>query len=137
MALSTQFVKLQIDSTIYCIKDFPEIDPSGNFDQIEVTDLCDSHHETINGLKNYADELTFTANYDETKFGTLSAIGTTQKAVDILLCESSTDTTGKNGKFSMTAAEISVRLVGAGVGDALEMAIVVKPKSDITFASVQ
>lgn len=136
MALSTQYVKLKIDSVVYCIKSFPDIDPHGNPDQIEVTDLCDDYHEYIDGLKNYADDLEFTANYDEAKFQTLNAIGSTHKTVDILLCSGKSDETGANGKFSMTEAEISVRLAGAGVGDALEMVIVVKPKSEITFASV-
>ena len=90
----------------------------------------------MDGLKNFADDLEFTANYDEAKFGTLNAIGTTHKAVDILLCSSSSDETGANGKFSMTEAEIAVRLNGGGVGDVLEMTIVVKPKSAITFATV-
>lgn len=136
MALTTQFVKLKIDSTIYCIKDFPDIDPHGEPDQVEVTTLCDEFHQYVDGLKNYADALEFTANYDEDKFDTLNGFGTTQKAVEILLCSSSSDETGANGKFSMTACEISVRLAGAGVGDALEMVIVCKPKSAITFAKV-
>ena len=59
-----------------------------------------------------------------------------QKAVEILLCSSASDETGANGKFSIANAEVSVRLSGAGVGDALEMVIVIKPKSAITFAQV-
>lgn len=136
MALTTQFVKLKIDGTTYCIKSFPDIDPHGNPDQVETTTLCSEYHENIDGLKNYADTLEFTANYDEAIFNTLNGIGTTLKAVDVLLCSGSSDTTGANGKFSMTSAEISVRLSGAGVGDVLEMVISVKPKSAITFASV-
>lgn len=136
MALTTQYVKLKIDNVVYCIKDFPDIDPHGEPDQVEVTDLCDEFHQYIDGLKNYADALEFTANYDEAKFGTLHGIGTTQKSVDILLCSGTSDETGANGKFSIANAEISVRLNGAGVGDALEMTIVVKPKSAITFTAV-
>ena len=136
MPLTTQFVKLKIDSTVYCIKDFPDIDPHGNPDQVEITSLCDEFHKSIDGLKNYADDLEFTANYDEAKFNTLNGFGTTLKAVDVLLCSSSADETGANGKFSIANAEIAVRLKGAGVGDALEMIIVVKPKSAITFATV-
>lgn len=136
MALSTQYVKLKIDQTVYCIKSFPDIDPHGSPDQIEVTDLCNEYHEYIEGLKNYGDDLEFTANYDEATFNTLNGYGTTQKAVDVLLCSSSSDVTGANGKFSMEKAEIAVRLAGAGVGDALEMVIVVKPKSAITFTQV-
>jgi len=136
MALTTQFVKLKIDSVVYCIKSFPDIDPHGNPDQVETTTLCSEYHDYIDGLKNFADDLEFTANYDEAIFNTLNGFGTTQKAVDILLCSSSADTTGANGKFSMTSAEVSVRLSGAGVGDVLEMTIVIKPKSAIVFASV-
>ena len=135
-ALTSQFVKLKIDQVVYCIKSFPDIDPHGNPDQVETTDLCDDFHTFMDGLKNYADDLEFVANYDEAKFQTLNAIGSTRKAVDILLCNGKTDETGANGKFSMTEAEISVRLNGAGVGDVLEMTIVVKPKSEISFASV-
>ncbi len=135
-ALTTQFVKLKIGSTIYCIKDFPDIDPHGNPDQVETTTLCDEFHQYIDGLKNYADDLEFTANYDEAKFATLNGFGTTAQAVEILLCSSASDETGVNGKFAMTSAEVAVRLKGAGVNDALEMLIVVKPKSAITFSSV-
>ena len=134
--LTTQFVKLKIDSVVYCIKDFPDLDPKGDFDQVEITDLCSSYHEYIDGLGNYAEELEFTANYDETIFNTLNGYGSTEKAVDILLCSSSSDTTGANGKFSLTSAKISVALKGAGVGDALEMVIKVKPTSALAFASV-
>lgn len=136
MAFTSQYVKLKIDSTTYCIKSFPDIDPHGNPDQVETTDLCSDFHTFINGLKNYADDLEFTANYDETTFNTLNGYGTTQKAVEILLCSSSSDATGANGKFSIANAEIAVRLSGAGVGDVLEMVIVVKPRSDISFATV-
>ena len=136
MALSTQFVKLKIDGTVYCIKSFPDIDPHGNPDQVEITDLCDEYHKNMDGLKNYADDLEFTANYDEAKFNTLNGIGSTLKAVDVLLCNSASDETGANGKFSIRSAEIAVRLNGGGVGDVMEMTIVVKPKSAITFAQV-
>ena len=134
--LTTQFVKLKIDSTTYCIKSFPDIDPHGNPDQVEITDLCSTFHEYMDGLKNYADDLEFTANYDEAIFNTLNGYGTTQKAVEILLCSGSSDTTGANGKFTISSAEIAVRLSGAGVGDALEMIIIVKPRADVVFASV-
>ena len=136
MALTTQFIKLKIDSTTYCIKDFPDLDPHGEPDQVETTTLCDEFHEYIDGLKNYGDALEFTANYDEATFNTINGYGTTTKAVEILLCNGSSDSTGANGKFSITSAEVSVKLKGAGVGDVLEMVYVIKPKSAITFTSV-
>ena len=171
MALTTQFVKLKVAGTIYCVKDFPDIDPRGDIDQIEITTLCDEFHQYIDGLKNYADNLEFTANYDEAIFGTLNVQeynsastyalnalcrhdGTIYKCntanttgawnstkwdiatVELLLCESSNDTSGKNGKFSISQFDMSVKLSGAGVGDVLEMVLVIKPKSAITFATV-
>ena len=135
MALTSQFVKLKIGSVVYCIKSFPDIDPHGNPDQIETTDLCEEYHTYVDGLKNYAEDLEFVANYDEAKFNTLNSLSTSQ-TVDILLCSSASDETGANGKFSITSADVYVKLNGAGVGDVMEMTIVIKPKSDITFATV-
>ena len=174
MALTTQFVKLDIDGTIYCIKDFPDIDPNGEPDQVETTTLCDEFHQYIDGLKNYADALEFTANYDENTFLKINNAskqynpsgdysvgdyckheGITYKCksaitggeawtsahweeivVKILLCNSATDTTGANGKFTINKSEISIRLSGAGVGDVLESVYVIRPKSAIEYASV-
>lgn len=134
MALTTFGVKLKIGADTYCIKSFPDIDPHGNPDQVETTTLCDEFHKYMDGLKNYADDLEFTANYDETEFDTLNAIGTTKKAVSILLTDGTqADTVGANGHFDMLEAEIAVRLNGGGVGDVMEMTIVVKPRSAITF----
>lgn len=180
MPLTTQNIKLKLtgivintgDNGIRCIKSFPDIDTSGNPDQIEITTLCDEYHQYIDGLKNYADNLEFTANYDELVFSTLNGIseynssttyaedsvvrhenvvyicktnGTTGAwdstkwdacVVELLLCESTSDVAGKNGKFQIAKADISVRLVGAGVGDVLEMIYVIKPRSAITFTAV-
>ena len=172
MALTTQFVKLSINGVVLCIKSFPDLDPHGNPDQIEVTDLCDEYHKYIDGLKNYADDLEFTANYDETKFGTYDvkeydstadyAVGDLARhegktfkcktaitggeawtsshwedtVVELLLCNASNDTAGKNGKFTISACDLSVRLTGGGVGDVMEMVYVVRPRSGITFSTV-
>ena len=172
MAFTTQYVKLSIGGTIQCVKDFPDIDPHGNPDQIETTTLCDEYHQYIDGLKNYADDLEFTANYDEAIFGTYGTIaeydssttyalnalcrhdGVVYKcntanttgawnstkwdavAVVLLLCDSASDITGANGKFTISQCDLSVRLKGAGVGDVLEMVYVIKPKSAIAFAKV-
>ena len=135
-ALTTQFVKLAIGSTptIYCIKSFPDIDPHGNPDQVETTDLCDEYHTYMDGLKNYGDNLEFVANYDEAKFNALNSL-TEAQSVSILLCSGASDTTGANGKFTLTG-EVSVRLNGGGVGDVMEMTIIIKPTSAITFTTV-
>lgn len=180
MALTTQYIRLLFtgleiltdDSGIRCIKDFPEINPNGEPDQIEITTLCDEYHQFIDGLKNFAEPLEFTANYEETVFGYLNSImeydptssydegdvvrkdgvvyqcntdSTTGAwnnskwdavVVELLICDGKNDFTGKNGKFSISKADISVKLVGAGVGDVLEMTYVIKPKGDITFSVV-
>ena len=181
MAQTTQYVKLKLtgvvintgDGGIRCIKDFPEFNPHGEADQVEITTLCDEFHEYIDGLKSYAEALEFKANYDETVFGYLNsvheydstatyavgdlcrkdgvlyrcstAIGTaeawniahwTAVIVELLICESKSDVAGKNGKFSIAKADVSVKLVGAGVGDVLEMTYVIKPKSEIEFSVV-
>ena len=172
MSLTTQFVKLSIGGNIVCIKDFPDIDPKGEIDQIEVTDLCDEYHQYIDGLKNYADALEFTANYDESLFNAYGNIGVYNPSttyakddlcehegaiykcntanttgawnstkwdaisVELLLCQNASDTTGKNGKFTISKVGVSARLSGAGVGDVLEMVYIIKPKSAITFSVV-
>lgn len=171
MALSTQFVKLKVAGTVYCIKDFPDIDPHGEADQIEITTLCNEFHEYIDGLKNYGDGLQFTMNYDESVFNTFtlkeynssstygvgdlikhdgkakkcntaSTTGTYDSTkwddveVNLLLCSGKDDVTGANGKFTISACDLSVALAGAGVGDALEMVLTIRPKSAIEFAVV-
>lgn len=171
MALSTQNVKLKVGGTIYCIKDFPDIDPHGEADQIETTTLCDEFHEYIDGLKNYGDGLPFTMNYDEATFkifdikeynpsstyavgdlcrhggkayecNTASTTGAwdgtkfDDVSVELLLCDSKEDVTGKNGKFSISACDLSVALAGAGAGEALEMVLTIRPKAEIDFSIV-
>ena len=180
MALTTQNIKLLLtgieildgDNGIRCIKDFPELDPSSEPDQIEITTLCDEYHQYISGVKTLPETLEFTANYNEEVFGFISGIeeydedssydegdvvrkdgvvyqcntdettGTWDSTkwdavvVELLICESTSDTSGKNGKFSIAKADIGVKLVGAGVGDVLEMTYVIKPKSNITFSTV-
>lgn len=180
MALTTQFIRLKFtgmeiltdDGGIRCIKDFPEVDPHGEPDQIEITTLCDEYHEFMDGIKSLPEALEFTANYDETVFGFINSIseynpdeeygdgdfakkdgvlyqcntdsttgawdGTKWDAVvvELLFCESKSDTDGKNGKFTISQADISMKVNGAGVGDVLEMVYVIKPKGDIVFSTV-
>ena len=134
MAQSTKGVQLvhSTDGVTYtkavCIKDFPDID-KGMPDEVEVTTLCDSEHKNIDGLDNLPDELTFTANYDATDWSTVQGLITTDAGEGywgVRIGDS-----GKLWKFKATARLI---LVGAGVGDVLEMRIALKPKSAITVA---
>lgn len=134
MAQSTQGVQLvhSTDGTSYskvvCIKDFPDIDNS-QADQVEITTLCDDTHQNIDGLKNLPEELAFTANYDSTDWATVDGIITTDAGEGFWGVR-----IGNSGKKWLFKATARLVLVGGGVGDALEMRIVLTPKSAITVA---
>lgn len=132
MAQSTQGVQLvhSADSgstytKVICIKDFPDIDNSDP-DQVEVTTLCDSDHAYIDGLKNLPDELSFTANYDATDWSTVEGIITTDNGEGYWGVR-----IGDSGRIWTFKATARLVLVGGGVGDVLEMRVVLKPKSTI------
>ena len=112
---------------VLCIKDFPDLD-NADKDQIEVTTLCDDTHTFIDGLGNLPDELSFTCNYDADLWGVVA--GYTSEAWFGVQIGGGDDTAGTYPiwKFKATARMV---LVGAGVGDALEMRVVLKPKSQI------
>ena len=135
MAQSTQGVQLvhstdsgSTYSKVICIKDFPDID-NGQPDQVEVTTLCSSSHENIDGLGNLPEELSFTANYDSTDWATVQGIITTDAGEGYWGVR-----IGNSGKKWLFKATARLVLVGAGVGDVLEMRIVLSPKSSITVA---
>ena len=110
-----------------CIKDFPDLD-NADKDQIEVTTLCDDAHKNIDGLENLPDELSFTCNYDEDLYGVLA--GYTAEAWWGVQIGGGDDSAGTYVIFELKATARMV-LVGGGVGDALEMRLVLKPKSTI------
>ena len=110
-----------------CIKDFPDID-NAQKDQVETTTLCDSVHTFIDGLGNLPDELSFTCNYDGDLFGVVA--GYTAEAWWGVQIGGGDDSAGTYPiwKFKATARMV---LVGGGVGDVLEMRVVLNPKSEI------
>lgn len=134
MAQTTQGVQLvhSTDGTSYskviCIKDFPDIDNS-QADQVEATTLCDSEHKNIDGLGNLPEELSFTANYDETDWGTVKSLITTDDGEGFWGVR-----IGNSGKKWLFKATARLVLVGGGVGDVLEMRIILTPKSAITVS---
>ena len=134
MAQTTYGVQLvhSTDGTSYtkviCIKDFPDMD-NADSDQVEVTTLCDDIHKFMDGLQNLPDELSFTANYDSTDWGTVQGLITTDNGEGYWGLR-----IGNSGKKFLFKATARLVLVGGGVGDALEMRIVLKPKSAITVA---
>lgn len=112
-----------------CIKDFPDLDTNVEPDQVEITTLCDEYHEFIDGLKNRGDNLEFTANYVKGVFDTINGLsGTTQLAI-FFNTGSSFD--GDNGKFYF-GGEVHAKINGGGVGDVVEMTIIVKLKEAVS-----
>lgn len=122
--------RIGTDPNYICIKDFPDMD-NADPDQVEITTLCDGAHNYIDGLENLPDELTFTMNYSATDWATLEALlkdsgGLIESYWGIQI--------GESGKKWYCKATGRLVLVGGGVGDALEMRIVLKPKSPIENA---
>lgn len=134
MAQSTEGVQLvhSTDGTSYtkviCIKDFPDLD-NAQKDQVETTTLCDSGHKNIDGLGNLPEELSFTANYDSSDWAIVLGLITTDNGEGYWGVR-----IGNSGKKFLFKATARLVLVGAGVGDVLEMRIVLTPKSAITVA---
>ncbi len=112
-----------------CIKDFPDLATKVEPDQIETTTLCDEYHEYIDGLKNRGDDLEFTANYIKGVYDEIAGLSGKQQ---LAVYFNSGDTfDGDNGKFYF-GGDVSVRVNGTGVGEVVEMTIVVKLKEAIT-----
>jgi hypothetical protein len=112
-----------------CIKDFPDLSTKVEPDQIETTTLCDEYHEFIDGLKNYGDDLEFTANYVKADYDTINALSGTQQFAIYFNSGDSFD--GDNGKFYF-GGEVSARVSGTGVGEVIEMVISVKIKEALS-----
>lgn len=110
-----------------CIKDFPDMD-NPEKDQIEVTTLCDDIHKYIDGLDNLPEELSFTCNYDPDFWYLLNLprYRDTEYWWGIKI--------GDSGRVWYWKGTLRPVLVGAGVGDVLEMRIVCKPKRLIETA---
>ena len=111
-----------------CIKDFPDL---GNAqpDQVETTTLCDTEHQNIDGLGNVPDELSFTANFDDDFYDIIAGYSAEAHwGIQV--------GTGSGSPQWVFKATARIELVGAGVGDALEMRIVLTPKTEITKQNV-
>ena len=126
--ITTQRVSLMLYASgsygqLVCIKDFPDLDPHADPDQVETTTLCDKYHEYIDGLGNKGDDLEFTANYIKGDYDTIAALSGKQQLAVYFNTGDSFD--GDNGKFYFDG-EVFVKVNGAGVGDVVEMTIRVK-----------
>lgn len=112
-----------------CIKEFPDLESNVEPDQIETTTLCDEYHEYIDGLKNYGDDLEFTANYVKADYDKVNALSGKQQLA--IYFNSGDNFDGDNGKFYF-GGEVSARVNGTGVGEVIEMTIRVKVKEAVS-----
>ena len=131
--ITTHRVSLMLyESSAYaqlcCIKEFPDLDTKNDPDQVETTTLCDEYHEFIDGLKNYGDDLEFTANYIKADYDKINALSGKQQLAVYFNSGDSFD--GDNGKFYF-GGEVSAIVNGGGVGDVVEMTIRVKIKEEV------
>lgn len=110
-----------------CIKDFPDLD-NQQPDQVETTTLCDAIHTFIDGLGNLPEELSFTCNYDSDLYNVVARY--TAEAWWGVQIGGGDDTAGTYPIWAFKAKARMV-LVGGGVGDVLEMRVVLTPKSSI------
>ena len=122
------------DVETLCIKDVPDLATSGDKDQIETTTLCDEMHTYIDGLTNLPEELTFTANYSPALFEQIKTLHDAQDDDGYYFGIMIGDTSGSNGKF-IFKAKIDVNLSGFGVGEVINMSVVLKPTSEIEFSA--
>ena len=129
----TTYAKVSSGSEELCIKEVPDLDISGNPDQIETTTLCDELHTYIDGLKTLPETLEFTANYSPALFSALQNLADESYWAVWFGCDSNGDPDGHNGKVSFTA-KCDIRISGFGVGEVVEMVVILKPTSTYTFA---
>lgn len=129
----TTYSKVSSGSEELCIKSVPDLDVGGSPDQIEITTLCDTMHQYTDGLKNLPETLEFTANYSKALFTALQALSEESYWGIWFGSDSQGEPDGHDGKFNFKA-ECEVRLSGFGVGEVVEMTIVLKPRSEITVA---
>lgn len=138
MAISTYKVflmhKLSAGSTwekLVDIKEFPDL--GGEPEMLETTTLSDNMQTYISGIQSL-DGLSFTSNYDLTKFKALKALEAKQE--DYAVWFGGTEAggvvtpDGSNGKFSFSG-ELSVYPVGGGVNEVVDMNITIAPSSPI------
>lgn len=142
MAISTYKVFLmkkgasgETYSKLVDIKEFPDL--GGEPEMLETTTLSDNMQTYIAGIQS-VDGLSFSSNYDLTKFTELKALeGKTEKyAVWFGGTEAAGVITpdGSNGKFAFDG-QLSVYPVGGGVNEVVGMNISIAPSSPIVFSA--
>lgn len=99
------------------ITDYPDLDSPA--ERIETTTLSDKGRTYTKGLKDTA-ELTFTANFDRTKYEDLERIADTVRYWAVLFEESKS--------LFYFKGKASVAISGAGVGDVRTMSVTIYPE---------
>ena len=107
------------------IKDFPDL--GGEPEMLETTTLSDAIHTYVMGIQSL-DALTFTCNYDKTKFTELKALEGVAENYAVYF-----DEDGSDGMFTFTG-QLSVYAAGKGVNEVREMIVSIAPNTPITFA---
>lgn len=134
MAISSYKVFLMHgNAKLVDIKDFPDMgdDP----ELLDTTTLTDKMRTYIMGIQETG-ALSFTANYTAADYQTLAALEGSEEQYALWLggTESAGNVTptGSDGKFSFSGF-LSVRLLGAGVNEVVNMGITIAPSTIITF----
>lgn len=121
-------------SKLLDIKDYPDL--FGDPNQLQATTLSDTQHWYVEGVKDNAGALNFTANYDAATFNTIKSSEGTEGNYALWFGEGGTPVApdGHNGKFSFKGYPY-VKLVGKGVDEVREMVVGIIPSTGITFAA--
>lgn len=136
MAISSYKVFLMHgNAKLVDIKDFPDMgdDP----ELLDTTTLTDKMRTYIMGIQETG-ALSFTSNYTAADYQTLAALEGSEEQYALWLGGTenagNVTPTGSDGKFSFSGF-LSVRLLGAGVNEVVNMGITIAPSSIITFST--
>ncbi len=117
------------------IKSFPDLGDAP--EMLDITTLSDGMRRYIMGIQE-TNALEFTSNYTESDFSTLNALAGTETDFAIWFGATVSDgvatPTGSEGKFTFKGY-LSVRPMGGGVNEVVDMGITIAPSSIITFTA--
>lgn len=114
------------------IKDYPDL--GGEPEMLETTTLSDNMQTYVAGIQSL-DALTFSANYEKTKYTELKAMENTTKEFAVWFGGTEiagvVTPTGDEGKFAFSGT-LSVFVTGGGVNEVRGMNITIAPSTVIT-----
>ncbi len=114
------------------ITSFPDL--GGEPEAIDVTTLSDRMKKFIPGIQENS-AMPFEANYTKEDYAKVKALEGTEQKLAVWFGATTADNvdtpTGDDGKFSFPGY-VTVRIVGAGVNEAVKMTITVIPSGPIT-----